>query len=148
MLKQWGEREYATHPAGCCIIGSLRKMHPWTHAGNRRSQNTVTHRAAWTLGTAHWQCCQNWGGWWWDRKYLRALEMRAGTQLALLTSLGHYSSVPLAGALSGCEEAALCSLAQELPVCLQVLERNYIDYCVVFAGLQNVQGDTGKFREF
>lgn len=38
--------------------------------------------------------------------------------------------------------------AQELLVCLKVLEQHYIDYCLIFAGLQNVQGDTGKFRDF
>lgn len=38
--------------------------------------------------------------------------------------------------------------ARELPVCLKVLEQHYIDYCLIFAGLQNVQGDTGKFRDF
>lgn len=61
---------------------------------------------------------------------------------------GHYSSVTPAGIVSSCEIAAPCSLAQELPVCLKVLEQHYIDYCLIFAGLQNVQGDTGKFRDF
>lgn len=54
---------------------------------------------------------------------------------------GHYSSVTPSGIVSSREIAAPCSLAQELPVCLKVLEQHYIDYCLIFAGLQNVQGD-------
>lgn len=61
---------------------------------------------------------------------------------------GHCSPVTLAGAVPSCEKAMLCSLAWELPVCLKVSDRHYIDYCLIFAGLQNVQGDTGKFRDF
>lgn len=61
---------------------------------------------------------------------------------------GLCSSVTLAGVMSSHEKAALCSLTRELPVCLKLLERHYIDYCLIFAGLQNVQGDTGKFRGF
>lgn len=61
---------------------------------------------------------------------------------------GHYSSVTPGGIVSSHEIAAPCSLARELPVCLKVLEQHYIDYCLIFAGLQNVQGDTGKFRDF
>lgn len=53
-----------------------------------------------------------------------------------------------AGIVSSCEIAETCSLARELPVCFQVLEQHHIDYCLIFAGLQNVQGDTGKFRDF
>lgn len=86
---------------------------------------------------------------------------RSCTQLALRVAIqvlscvvlpvpakGHYSSVTPAGITSSCEIAAPCSLARELPVCLKVLEQHYIDYCLIFAGLQNVQGDTGKFRDF
>jgi len=61
---------------------------------------------------------------------------------------GHQSSVTPAGIVSSCERAAPCSLARELPVCFKVLEQHYIDYCLIFAGLQSVQGDTGKFRDF
>lgn len=88
------------------------------------------------------------------QKVLRTLEMGACScsQLAPfdlpVPAKGHCSSVTLAGAMASCETAALCSLTRELPVCLEVLERHYIDYCLVFAGLQNVQGDKGKFRDF
>lgn len=151
MLKQWGEREYATRPAGCNIIGSLGKsahMDPW------REHEITKHRDPQSsVGFGHSSLPKG-GGWWWDRKNLRALEMRAGSCMQLappacpVPAKGHCSPVPLAGATSGHESTALCSLTRELPVCLKVLERHYIDYCLVFAGLQNVQGDTGKFREF
>lgn len=92
--------------------------------------------------------------WWWDRKYWEPWKWEQGavSSCPVLTSLCQpRDAVPLwpwQETKPSCETAVLCSLTRELPVCLEVLERHYIDYCLVFAGLQNVQGDKGKFRDF
>jgi len=61
---------------------------------------------------------------------------------------GCCSSMPPSSTHAQPGDCCSLLLAQELPLCLKVLEQHYIDYCLIFAGLQSVQGDMGKFRDF